>query len=255
MSNKIENVRNLYLKGIRDGDAANAVNRYTGERYTQHSTGVANGPQGFIDFFEPFIARNPDRDIQLIRMIEDGPYVFCQAYQSLNDGAAEWVTTDLFDTDEQELIVEHWDVIGQFKKNLNTGEDMIGGDTIIKDQDKTVENKKHINEFVKRVLQQQELNLFENFVHENCIQHIPNVANGREALKAWFNSDEFGEYEMLFKCIGQGNFVVTYGKTHADNKDYAVFHIYRLEEGLIVECWDNAEEILPREQWNNSGKF
>jgi predicted SnoaL-like aldol condensation-catalyzing enzyme len=30
-------------------------------------------------------------------------------YQSLNDGEAEWVTTDFFDTDENDKIIEHWD--------------------------------------------------------------------------------------------------------------------------------------------------
>ena len=98
---KRENAIGLYMDGIRDGNPREAVARYTGDRYTQHSTGVADGQEGFIAFFEPFIARNPKRDIEIVRGIEDGRYVFVQAFQSLNDGEAQWVTTDLFDTDEE----------------------------------------------------------------------------------------------------------------------------------------------------------
>lgn len=43
MSRKLENATNLYMEGIRDGHARQAVTKYTGIRYTQHSTGVRNG--------------------------------------------------------------------------------------------------------------------------------------------------------------------------------------------------------------------
>jgi len=44
-----------------------------------------------------------------LRALEDGQYVFLHVFQSLNNGEAEWVTTDFFDTDEDGKIVEHWD--------------------------------------------------------------------------------------------------------------------------------------------------
>ena len=106
-----ENAIALYMEGIRDGHPREAVAKYTGARYTQHSTGVADGAEGFVAFFEPFIARNPGRDIRVVRALQDGRYVFLQAYQNINDGEAEWITTDFFDSDENGKIVEHWDVI------------------------------------------------------------------------------------------------------------------------------------------------
>lgn len=59
MSKKIENAKKLYLEGIRDGKVREAVTKYTGNRYTQHGTGVADGIEGFLAFFEPFVVRNP----------------------------------------------------------------------------------------------------------------------------------------------------------------------------------------------------
>lgn len=52
MNKKLSNASALYLEGIRDGNVRAAIEAYSGERYTQHSTGVADGAEGFIAFFE-----------------------------------------------------------------------------------------------------------------------------------------------------------------------------------------------------------
>ena len=52
MNNKVNNAKALYMEGIRDGNAKDAVEKYTGARYTQHSTGVRDGKEGFLEFFE-----------------------------------------------------------------------------------------------------------------------------------------------------------------------------------------------------------
>ncbi len=65
---RVEN-RALYPESIRDTRAREAVTTFTGRRYTQHSTGVSDGFEGFIEFFEPFVERNPERDIQVVRGI------------------------------------------------------------------------------------------------------------------------------------------------------------------------------------------
>ena len=127
MGQKLENAKNLYLEGIRDGNAREAVTKYTGDRYTQHSTGVRDGIEGFVEFFEPFISRNPKRDIQIVRGWEDGQYVFIHAFQSLNDGEAKWVTTDFFDTDANDKIIEHWDVIAEYAESTPSGHTSVDG--------------------------------------------------------------------------------------------------------------------------------
>ena len=86
MTRKLDNAHGLYLTGIRDGQPREAVSRFTGGRYTQHSTGVADGQEGFVAFFEPFLERCPKRDIQILRSIEDGRYCFVHAIQVLDGG-------------------------------------------------------------------------------------------------------------------------------------------------------------------------
>jgi len=53
----------------------------------------------------------------------------------------------------------------------------------------------------------------------------------------------------------QGNFVVSHSKSVMGDEAVAVFNIWRLAEGKIVEHWSNAETIGPRDAWGNSGKF
>lgn len=243
------------MEGIRDGNPLEALNKYTGQRYTQHSTGVANGKQGFLDFFMPFLERTPKRDIRVIHSIEDGPYVFCHAFQSLNGGAAKWVTMDLFDTNASNRIIEHWDVIAAYVEDTVSGESMVEGATELKDLDRTDANKAIVKEYTKLVLTEGRFEVIDNFVAPDLIQHSSDLANSREALVAALESGTAGQCEMLFKLIGEGNFVVTYSKIGKSAQNYATFDLYRLANNLIVEHWQASESILPRDQWGNSGKF
>lgn len=256
MSQKSENAKNLYLKGIKEGNIE-VVRTYTGDRYTQHSTGVADGAQGFIDFFTGFLQRTNKRDIRIIRLIEDGQYVFTHAYQDIDDGTAKWITTDLFDTDENDKIIEHWDVIAAYKEAEDTvsGNDMILGDFTIKDEDKTEENKILVHNFITDVFQNKNHDAVEKYVSsETYIQHNPGAANGIGALKQLLAADVFN-YDFIFKIIGQGNYVVSYSKAIFNAQEMAVFDIFRIEDGKIVEHWDNMEPVPPRSEWSNTGKF
>ncbi len=152
MNPKRRNASALYLEGIRDGNVRAAVEAYTGDRYTQHSTGVKDGVEGFVEFFLPFIEHNPVRDIRIVRSIVDRRYVFVHAYQDINDGEARWVTTDLFDTDENDKIVEHWDVIAPFADESVNGHTQVDGPTEITDLEKAESNKALVASFVDDVL-------------------------------------------------------------------------------------------------------
>ncbi|MEM7469711.1 MAG: nuclear transport factor 2 family protein [Pseudomonadota bacterium] len=255
MGKAIENVRKIYLEGIAGGNAREAVLKYTGHRYTQHSTGVGDGAEGFLAFFEPFVERNPKRDIEIVRILEDGPWVFCSAYQSLNDGAAQWVTMDLFYTDPEGLILEHWDTIAAYESETASGEDMVGGTRDVGTSASSEASKSLVLEYTKQVRQERGFDKLDQFVSDGLVQHAAPIGAGRDGLAAWLSSEDAGSYEMLFQLIGQGDLVVTYGKRHAKGADIAVFDLYKVADGKIVEHWMNEEEISPRENWGNTGKF
>ena len=227
----------------------------TEHRYTHHSTGVADGAEGVLAFFEPFLDRNPKRDIRIVRSFQDGPWVFCSAYQSLNDGAAQWVTMDMFFTDPKGLILEHWDTIAPYEAQTTSGADMVGGASVVDARADTEATKTLIREYTKQVLQENAPEKASHFVSDDMIQHAAPIGAGLDGLTRGLSSEAFGRYEMLFHLMGQGDFALTYGKRHALGQDIAVFDLYRVADGKIVEHWMNAEEIGPRETWGNSGKF
>ncbi len=256
MSKKLENARNLYLQGIKAGKIE-VVRAYTGDRYTQHSTGVKDGADGFIEFFADFVQRTTDRDIRVIRAIEDGNFVFLHVYQDIDNGTAKWVTTDMFNTDANDKIVEHWDVIAAYVEPENSvaGNDMVLGDFVIKDLDKTEQNKAAVRSLIVDVFQNGNHANVANYISEaQYIQHNPSVPNGIEAVRQLLATQEFN-YDYVFKVIGQGDHVVSYSKATFKGQELAVFDIFRFENGLIVEHWDNMEPIPPREEWANTGKF
>lgn len=157
---------------------------------------------------------------------------------------------DMFYTDPNGLILEHWDTIAPYQPSTASGADMVRGTTTID----TKANKSLILEFTKQVMQGQQHTKTGDFVARDVIRHAAAIGPGHEGWAAWLSGDG-GSYEILFKLIGQGDTVVTYGKRHAAGKDFAVFNVYRVVENKIVEHWMNEEEIGPREAWGNSEKF
>lgn len=248
MNQKLENATNLYMEGIRDGNVRHAVNKYTGRRYTQHSTGVKNGVEGFVEFFESFIERCPIRDIRIIRSIVDEPYVFVQAFQDINNGEAKWVTTDLFDTDRDDKIIEHWDVISAFESDSQSDNNQIDGQTEIQDPEATDDNKEIVRTLMCDVMvlgQKDKLELYIN--RKNFVLHCSSDVGTFD--------DYVGAYNQIFKIIGQGNFVVAYSKVLREDQELARFDIFRLQNGKIEELWVNQELIPPKHEWVNGGKF
>jgi len=257
MSAKLDHAKALYLEGIRDGRPREAMNAHTGARYTQHSTGVADGVEGFVEFFESFVSRNPKREIEIVRAFEDGRYVFVHVHQSLNDGETQWVTTDLFDTDEDDKIIEHWDVISAFEGPGPSGHSQIDGATEITDFAETESNKAKVRLFMTEVLQNRDFTRFDDYVAEDLIQHAVGMENGRAACKERIQEahDAGASCDFVFKVVGQGNFVATYSQSVRGEEAVAVFNIWRLAGGQIVEHWSNAETIPPRQTSPNTGKF
>ena len=164
MGIRLDNAKKLYMEGIRDGNYVAAINRYVGERYTQHSTPVRDGKEGFIEFFAEFVKRSPERDIQIVRGFEDGQYVFLHALQNLNGGESRWVTADIFDTDAEGKLIEHWDIIEEFTDETVSGHTQIDGPTEPTDLDRTEQNKSLVLDFITDVLKNGDLEKLPQYI-------------------------------------------------------------------------------------------
>lgn len=257
MSRKLANATALYLEGIRDGHARRAIEAYSGDRYVQHSTGVADGVEGFVAFFEDFLERNPVRDIQVARSIVDGRYVFLHVLQSLGGGETEWVTADFFDTDDDDRMVEHWDVIAAYERSTVSGRTSVDGPSAIDDVDKTDDNKALVRAMIEDILMPGgDPARIDRYVAEDCVQHSAEVPDGREPFRrALADPDRPRWYHDIVLLVGQGNFVATLCRATWDGVEYAQVDIFRVEGGLVAEHWDVAEPVPAAEDLVNSGKF
>ena len=94
------------------GNPKAAVDLYVGEEYIQHNPDVADGTQGFIDYFERMHREYPNKSIEFVRCIAEGDLVALHTHQ-VWPGNDQYVTMDFFRFDSAGKIVEHWDSIQQ----------------------------------------------------------------------------------------------------------------------------------------------
>lgn len=260
MGERLDNAKALYLEAIRDGNAAEAIAKYAGARYRQHSTPVKDGPAGFIEFFEDFHRRNPIRDIEIVRGFEDGQYVFLHVVQTLNNGEFTYVTADIFDTDDDAKMIEHWDMIAEMVDDTVSGHTQVDGPTEPTDLDKTEANKAMVRSFMVDVLQNGEFDKLTDYIStESYVQHNPEIGDGLAGLEAFMaglaDQGHTMVYDEIYNVIGSGSFVAALSKMNLAGADMAVIDLFRVDNDRIVEHWDVMEEIMPQETWVNSGKF
>lgn len=112
--NAIEFYKMAYL-----GNPKLAIEKYVGDEYIQHNPDVADGTQGFIDYFEQMQEEYPGKSIDFVRCIAEGNLVSLHTHQSW-PGDDHYVTMDFFRFDDTGKICEHWDAIQQIpKKSAN----------------------------------------------------------------------------------------------------------------------------------------
>lgn len=104
------------------GNPRKAVELYVGDEYIQHNPGVANGTEGFIEYFERMQKEYPEKSIDFVRCIAEEDLIALHTHQ-IWPGNDEYVTMDFFRFDKNGKICEHWDAIQQIPEtsaNTNT---------------------------------------------------------------------------------------------------------------------------------------
>lgn len=109
-----------FYKMAYEGNPKKAIELYIGNEYIQHNPDVADGIQGFINYFERMQDEYPNKSIEFIRCIAEGDLVALHTHQTW-PGNDQYVTMDFFRFDENGKICEHWDAIQQIpEKSANS---------------------------------------------------------------------------------------------------------------------------------------
>ena len=252
MTSKKDKLRKL-LKGIETGDpdAATVVNE---AKYIQHNPRTAEGNVGLAELFARLAKTNPR--VTFVRVFEDGDFAF--AHNEYDFSGVE-VAFEVFRFEDGKAV-EHWDNI-QMKQPPNpSGRGMLDGETSITDLDKTEANRDLVRRFAMQVLVQRQYESLDNHVYEALIQHDPEISDGiaalRNKLEAVANDAPRLEYQQVHRVLAEGNFVLCMSEGRKAGQHSGIYDLFRVADGLIVECWNTISPIAPRGEWrNDNGKF
>ena len=100
------------------GNPRKAVDLYIGKEYIQHNPDVANGKEGFIQYFDRMHREYPNKSIEFVRCIAEGNLVALHTHQTWPENE-QYATMDFFRFDEKGKICEHWDAIQKVPKKAN----------------------------------------------------------------------------------------------------------------------------------------
>ena len=120
-------------------------------------------------------------------------------------------------------------------------------------------NKKIVREFYDFLINKKDFKSASKYIGNRYIQHNPFVAEGPEGLKAFVDflkSDYPDARSEIKRIFADGDYVIIH--VHSvripNTRGRAIFDLFRLENGKIIEHWDAIQDI-PESSANPNGMF
>jgi predicted SnoaL-like aldol condensation-catalyzing enzyme len=232
-----------------------AVDRHFAASFMQHDPSVADGFAG-IKSFAAEVASSPAADITIYRTLVDGDFVLLHSkYQGVARYDGPVIAFDLFRFADGR-IAEHWG--GQEPEappNLS-GRTQVDGPTVIRDREKTEANRTLVRTYRETVMVALRFDRIEEFIEgAHYAQHASKIGDGIARLRDRIASvaKEGGKLDLTpRRFVADGNFVVVLSEGDLPTGPTALYDLFRVENGKIVEHWDVLTPIPPRDQWKNA---
>jgi predicted SnoaL-like aldol condensation-catalyzing enzyme len=132
----------------------------------------------------------------------------------------------------------------------------VDGPTEVLDREKTETNRTLVQTYRQTVMVLLRFDRIEEFIEAaHYAQHASKIGDGIARLRERIAgvSKEGGQlYLTPRRFVAEGNFVVVLSEADLPSGPTAVYDLFRVETGKIVEHWDVLTPIPPRDQWKNS---
>jgi predicted SnoaL-like aldol condensation-catalyzing enzyme len=248
------NARQAMIDIFRKKDVA-AVDRHFAESFIQHDPNLADGLAGMKSFAAE-IARSPAADITIYRTLVDGDFVLLHSrYEGVGRYGGPAIAFDLFRFKDGK-IVEHWG--GQEPEappNLS-GRTQVDGPTEVLDREKTEVNRTLVRTYRETVMVALRFDRIEEFIEgAHYAQHASKIGDGIAQLRDRIASvaKEGGQLHLSpRRFMAEGNFVLVLSEGDLPTGHTALYDLFRVQNGKIVEHWDVLTPIPPQDRRKNS---
>jgi predicted SnoaL-like aldol condensation-catalyzing enzyme len=244
------------------------ADKYLAADFIQHNPNAANGLAALKQYFSA--SNIQPREIQpkiqrkVVALLAEGDMAIIVSPRELADpkDKSQKYTTAAFDMYriKNGKVVEHWDAA--FKSaNAPTADytqvivDSRPVEELAKSSDKKVEaNKMVVANMWREVLEARHSEAIDSYFASNFIQHAPTMVPGLQGIKNMVSRGQAQPIAQKVKLhvvalIGEGDFVAAvFPRQYPDPKDpskkytTAGLELYRIENGKIVEHWDEHEK-------------
>jgi predicted SnoaL-like aldol condensation-catalyzing enzyme len=248
------NARRAMIEIFREKDPA-AVDRYFGKSFIQHDPNLADGFAGMKSFATE-VASSPAADMTIYRTLVDGDFVLLHSrYQGVAHYAGPVIAFDLFRFRDGE-IVEHWGGQEPEAPPNRSGRTQVDGPTAVLDREKTEANRTLVRTYRETVMVELRFDRIEEFIQDaHYAQHSSEIGDGIARLRDRIASvaKEGGKlYLTPRRFVAEGNFVLVLSEGDLPTGPTALYDLFRVDNGKIVEHWDVLSPIPPRDAWKNS---
>lgn len=238
-----------------DGNLS-VVDRYVSPSYIQHNPTLGNGPADLKQLVTQVRSQFRTLHITTVRAVAEGDLVILQ------ESSAGIELFDMYRVDGGK-IDEHWDAQQNLPASTVSGNDLFAelsmpasdaSPTAVTAGDKGIA----VN-YVTALMQDHDLGAIADYVSQSLYQHDPTLANGSAALEQSYSA-LFAQYPsfsvQIAQVVAEGDLVFV----HAHLKDapsdlgQAVFYVFRVRDGKIVEQWDVVQNV-PATSANDNTMF
>lgn len=238
-----EKAESILLKGIGKQDYQ-VINSLIAEDLIQHSPDLGEKRDGLIAYlaqleYGTYAGKQP-LAIFIKRILQDGNYVAVHSEHYLPTPAS---AIDLFLFKDGQ-VAEHWSCQSTHPEDRRGTTD---GHVFVTDHEATTKNKGIIQSMIEQVFIAGANDRLDQFFHPGVIQHnplIPGTLKGLRSVMEKIHQQGISlKVNKIHNVLGEGNFVLTLSEGVYCDQPMVFYHLFRLEDGLIMEVWDVTGEI------------